>query len=202
MLRLAGQLEEIHCPKGTYILKAGNVERSVFFVRKGIVRAFIEHGGREITFWFGLEGSAVVSLKSYINGQPGYETVECLEDTSLYVLRKDALEKLFLEDINIANWGRKFAEIEFLSTEEKFIPMLFTTASETLQRPAQEPSGASAESFLGMSGLLSRNNGSESEPHTGRNQIASSSVGNHLESDNGEDEGSDEEQTQKCRRLM
>ena len=130
MLRLAGQLEEIHCPKGTCILKAGNVERSVFFVRKGIVRAFIEHGGREITFWFGLEGAAVVSLKSYVNGQPGYETVECLEDTSLYVLRRDALEKLFLEDINIANWGRKFAEIEFLSTEEKFIPMLFTTASE------------------------------------------------------------------------
>ena len=71
-----------------------------------------------------------LSLKSYVNGQPGYETVECLEDTSLYVLRRDALEKLFLEDINIANWGRKFAEIEFLSTEEKFIPMLFTTASE------------------------------------------------------------------------
>ena len=115
MLRLAGQLEEISCPKGTFILKAGNVERSVFFVRKGIVRAFIEHGGREITFWFGLEGAAVVSLKSYVNGQPGYETVECLEDTSLYVLRRDAL---------------KFAEIEFLSTEEKFIPMLFTTASE------------------------------------------------------------------------
>ena len=130
MLRLAGQLEEISCPKGTFILKAGNVERSVFFVGKGIVRAFIEHDGREITFWFGLEGAAVVSLRSYVNGQPGYETVECLEDTSLYVLRRDALEKLFLEDINIANWGRKFAESEFLSTEEKFIPMLFTTASE------------------------------------------------------------------------
>lgn len=130
MLRLAGQLEEISCPKGTFILKAGNVERSVFFVRKGVVRAFIEHGGREITFWFGLEGAAVVSLKSYVNGQPGYETVECLEDTSLYVLRRDALERLFIEDINIANWGRKFAESEFLSTEEKFIPMLFTTASE------------------------------------------------------------------------
>lgn len=29
-----------------------------------------------------------------------------------------------------ANWGRKFAETEFLQTEERLISLLFTTASE------------------------------------------------------------------------
>ena len=37
---------------------------------------------------------------------------------------------LFEEDIDIANWGRKLAELEFLRAEEKLIPLLFTTASE------------------------------------------------------------------------
>ena len=32
--------------------------------------------------------------------------------------------------------------------------------------------------------------------------LKAGSSGYHLQSDNGEDEGSDEEQTQKCRRLM
>ena len=40
------------------------------------------------------------------------------------------LARLFQEDIHIANWGRKFAETEFLQTEEKFIPLLFTSAAE------------------------------------------------------------------------
>lgn len=127
---LAGEMDKVSYPRGTQILKSGNVERSVFFVRKGIVRAFIEHESRQITFWFGMEGATVVSLKSYINGMPGYETIECIEDTSLYMLRRDVLERLFQEDVNIANWGRKFAETEFLKAEEKFIPMLFTTAGE------------------------------------------------------------------------
>lgn len=130
MQRLAAQMTELSCPKGTCLLRAGKVERSVFFVRKGIVRAYLEDEGRQITFWIGAEGSTVVSLKSYVHGQPGYESAECMEDCSFYVLRRAALEDLFREDIEIANWGRKFAESELLKAEEKFIPLLFTTASE------------------------------------------------------------------------
>lgn len=128
--RMAACLSEVEHPKGTRILHAGKTERNVFFVKRGIVRAFIRSQGREITFWLGAEGTPVVSLKSYVSGLPGYETVECIEDTTLYVLRHDILASLFAEDINIANWGRRFAEKELLRTEEKFIPLLFTTAAE------------------------------------------------------------------------
>ena len=37
---------------------------------------------------------------------------------------------MFKEDIHIANWGRKFAELEFLQTEERLISLLFSTATE------------------------------------------------------------------------
>ena len=127
---LAGKMTEVRYPKGTCILKAGKTERSVFFVKEGIVRAYIEHEGKQITFWLGAEGSTVVSLRSYVNGEPGYETVECIEDTTLYVLKRDVLDTCFSNNVDIANWGRKFAETEFLNAEEKFIPLLFTTATE------------------------------------------------------------------------
>ena len=117
-------------PKGSHLIEAGVVESDIFFVAQGIVRAYIPMEGRNITFWIGTEGATVVSLKSYVNNEPGYETVECMENTIIYILKRSVLESLFLQDINIDNWGRKFAEMEFLQTEERFIPLLFTTAAE------------------------------------------------------------------------
>lgn len=128
--RLVACMSEIQYPKGFHILEAGRVETSVFFIGKGIARAYIPNDGREITFWIGREGAALVSLRSYVSGECGYETVELLEDSVLYRLDRDDLYDMFEQDIHIANWGRKFAEREFLATEEKMIPLLFTTASE------------------------------------------------------------------------
>jgi CRP-like cAMP-binding protein len=128
--KLAHHLTAMSLPRGSYLLQAGKIERNVFLIAKGIVRAFLPVDGKEITFWIGAEGAAVVSLNSYVNGKCGYETVECLEDTDLYRLKRDELDEMFREDINIANWGRRFAEMEFLKAEEKFTPLLFTTATE------------------------------------------------------------------------
>ena len=99
-------------------------------IEKGIARAYIPVDGKEVTFWIGREGSTIVSLKSYVNNQQGYETVELMENSVLYMLKRKELYELFEKDIHIANWGRKFAETEFLQTEERLISLLFTTASE------------------------------------------------------------------------
>lgn len=130
MDKLIKYLSKVTYPKGFLILEAGKVETNVFFLEKGIARAYIPVDGKEITFWIGKEGATIVSLKSYVNNQQGYETMELMEDSILYVLKRSDLYELFKEDIHIANWGRKLAELEFLQTEERLIPLLFTTASE------------------------------------------------------------------------
>lgn len=124
------KLTKVMYPKGSHLIEAGVVESDLFFVAQGVVRAYTPVKGRNITFWIGMEGATVVSLKSYVNNEPGYETVECMENTVVYILKRSVLESLFLQDIHIANWGRKFAELEFLQAEERFIPLLFTTAAE------------------------------------------------------------------------
>ena len=101
-----------------------------YFMEKGIARAYAPINGEEVTFWFGGEGAALVSLKSYVNDEPGYETVELIEDASLYVLRREKLYELFEKDLHIANWGRKFAETELVKAEKKIISLLFLDASE------------------------------------------------------------------------
>lgn len=128
--KLIEHLSKVTYRKGYHILEADKTETNIFFIDQGIVRAYIPVDGKEITFWIGKEGATIVSLKSYVNNQQGYETMELMENSTLYMLKRKDLYELFKEDIHIANWGRKFAELEFLQTEERLISLLFTTASE------------------------------------------------------------------------
>lgn len=132
--RLSGCISELHLPKGSMVLEAGKIEPGIFFINKGIVRAFINDRGKDVTFWIGKEGDTIVSLMSYVYGRPGYESVELMEDSILYKASREALGKLFMEDIGIANWGRKFAETEFMRTEQRLIPMLSMTATQRYTR--------------------------------------------------------------------
>lgn len=116
--------------KGHILLRAGKVERNIYFIAKGIARAYAYAAENEITFWFGKEGDAVISMKSYVEGRESYENIELLEDCALYALQASHLQKLFSEDIHIANWGRKFAEQELTRTEERLISRQFRTATD------------------------------------------------------------------------
>ena len=114
--RLRQCLTEVSYPKGFHVLESGKIEKDIFFIKKGIVRAYTSVDGKEITFWVGKEGATLVSMKGYVNDEPGYETMELMEDSVLYVF--------------IANWGRRYAEMELLTTEERLISMLSAIASE------------------------------------------------------------------------
>lgn len=128
--QLLGIMQRVVMPKGSLIIRADRTEKSIFFIEKGIARAFCEGPETQITFWFGMEGDLILSYNSYINARPGYESVELLENSVLYEIRTEALEALFQEHTAFANWGRKLAELELIKSEECFIGRLFKTASE------------------------------------------------------------------------
>lgn len=123
-------ITEVSYPKGHILLKADKVETNIYFIARGIVRAFANKADHEVTFWFGKEGQPVVSMKSYVEGAKGYEHIQLLEDCQLYKLKSSDLQDLFSKDIHIANWGRKFAEKELVKTEERLIDLQFRTATE------------------------------------------------------------------------
>lgn len=128
--KLRNCLSEISLPKGFHILEIGKVEQNIFFIKQGIVRAYTCVDGKDITFWIGKEGATIVSMKGYVKGEAGYETMELMEDSVLYVLEQRKLQSLYLEDVHLANWGRKYAEMELLETEQRLISMLSAIASE------------------------------------------------------------------------
>lgn len=137
-LKLKNSISEVCYPKGHILLQADKIEKDFYFIKKGIARAYSQTAGTEITFWFGREGDSVLSMKSYVANQKGYEDIELLEDCELYLLKTSDLQKLFEKDIHIANWGLRFAEQELAKTEERLISRQFRTASDRYKELLKE----------------------------------------------------------------
>lgn len=130
---LTKEITEVQYSRGHILLRADKIERMIYFIKKGIVRAYANQNNNEITFWFGQEGETVISMKSYVEQKNGYEYIELLEDCELYQLNTTTLQTLYQEDIHIANWGRKFAEQELVKTEERLISRQCRTALQRYQ---------------------------------------------------------------------
>lgn len=121
---------EVTHPKGHVLLKEDCIEENIYFIKRGVVRAYSNVANGQVTFWFGLEGAAVLSMNSYISGKKSYERIELLEDCDLYKINILELRSLYEKDVHLANWGRKLAEQELVKTEERLIAMQFKTAQE------------------------------------------------------------------------
>jgi CRP-like cAMP-binding protein len=127
---LTAQFTEEAYPRNHVLFREGRVEHKMYFIEKGIARAYCYREEKEITFWFGVEGDVVFSYNSYAADKPGYETVELLEDAVLYSISHTAIRHLFDTHIELANWGRKLAEYELIKTESCFIGLQFQPAAD------------------------------------------------------------------------
>jgi len=132
-LILKNHIVEFSFPKNKILISADKIEKDFYFIKKGIARTFVYTDGDETTFSFGKEGDTIISMKSYIAHQKGYENVELLEDCLVYKLNTQDIRKLYTENIEIANWGIKFAENELLKAEDRLLTRQFGTATNRYQ---------------------------------------------------------------------
>ena len=136
--KILAATELLTIKKNTDFITVDTVCADVFFVKNGIVRAYTYGNGREITFWIGEEGAVALSMQGYVNGKRGYENISAVEDTEVYRLPGAYLKHLYETDIEMANWGRGFAEKEILRAEKNLIPQLFTTGKERYEALMRE----------------------------------------------------------------
>lgn len=119
--------------KGSLLMESNRIEKQIYFLKEGIVRAYALLDEEERTFWFGEEGSVILSMRSYVESKASYESLEALENCRVYRMSIEDLQQLFENDIEIANWGRKLAEYELLKLETRLITRDFLSASARYQ---------------------------------------------------------------------
>lgn len=121
---------EVYYPKGSYLLCEHIKAYKAFVIKKGIARAFAMKNGKEATFWIGQEGCIIYPGQTMRYNGGEYGTVELLEDSILYELDLSKLHELYMQDLHLANWGRKAAEKECIALEKRIITSLFKTTLE------------------------------------------------------------------------
>jgi len=77
-------------PKGSILLKEGDIAHTAYYVLKGLVRAYmIKDDGEERTTRFMVEKEPCVNLDSYVNQIPSMYYLECMEDCELSVVERE-----------------------------------------------------------------------------------------------------------------
>lgn len=67
----------------TLLLEEGKVAHTLYYVRRGCLRLFFCHDGRDITFQFFFEGDFVASFDSLYRGSPSLFSLESIEESEL-----------------------------------------------------------------------------------------------------------------------
>ena len=109
-------LQKVEVPKRSFLIEPDIKNNNIYFVEKGIARAFLIIDGKEVTSWFSKEGDLLYSTNSFHGKVDGYESerVQVLEDTTLYCISIPKLEELCSTHVEISNWMRMVHQRAFV----------------------------------------------------------------------------------------
>ena len=85
----------MQCKKGDLLLKPGSICSTYYFIYKGQVRSFVEHGDKQITTWLSIQGELVSSIYSLWSRTPCEEYIEVLSRSVLLLIDAKDVDELY-----------------------------------------------------------------------------------------------------------
>jgi CRP-like cAMP-binding protein len=134
MQSISTYFKPVRLSKGDYFLKPGRHCDRLGFVQSGIIREFVEIGGREVTKWVSTKGYFVVDLSSFVFGQPSRWNIQALSDCELYVIDSKDYKAI---GSHIAGWAeleKLFIAKCFTVLEDRILSHLAMSAEERYQQ--------------------------------------------------------------------
>lgn len=125
-------------PKKHMLIEGGKINRNVYFIEEGFCRSYCIINGEEVTTWFSKEGDITFALNDLYHNTAGFEYVELLEDTTFYAISIDDLNRLYRENIDIANWSRVIHQEALLNLQLTRIDRLTLSASQRYEKLLKE----------------------------------------------------------------
>lgn len=109
--------------KKSHLLKEGEVLEKMYFIEKGLARAYYFDDGKEITSWFMKEGDFIISVHSFYKQSPSHENIELLEDSMLASITYKQLQELYKNHLEFNFIGRILTEHYYALSEERIFAM-------------------------------------------------------------------------------
>ena len=125
--------------KGDCFIEQGDVCRQIGFIKQGTLKTYyINDKGEEITSCFCTENNFTTSYKSFILQSPSDLTIRAIEETELFVIDYENLQKLYAKSLAWQAIGRAVAEREYIVMEQYASVLSNETAKEKYLRMLKE----------------------------------------------------------------
>ncbi|MDQ1097616.1 MULTISPECIES: Crp/Fnr family transcriptional regulator [Chryseobacterium] len=115
---------------GDFFLREGEVCKQIGFIEKGLVRYFINDDGEEKIYSFSKENQFTSNYESFGPQKPSKQSIQVLEDSSIYVISFQDLEKFYAEVRNGERFGRIMMSEVFIETLQN-LNSLYTDSPQT-----------------------------------------------------------------------
>jgi CRP-like cAMP-binding protein len=106
---------ELDLRAGDYFLEEGKICRHVAFIHKGLLRYYINDNGNERTMFFSRENEFVCNYLSFLPQRPSDKSIQALEDSRLYIISYENLQRFYSNVREGEKFGRLAIEQVFLS---------------------------------------------------------------------------------------
>jgi CRP/FNR family transcriptional regulator, anaerobic regulatory protein len=127
----ASKLKFTTLKKKDLFLEAGEIQKQLGFVTKGLIRSFyIDKDGNESTVGFYPEGDYATHYPSFITRKPSKYSIQCLEPSTFACLSFEDLQWLYGQSQNFEKYGRLVAEEVLKQQQARIESFVFQTAEE------------------------------------------------------------------------
>ena len=99
--------------KGTFFLRAGEVNKHVGYLQKGLVRYFVYKDDEESTFEFTKEGEFIADYQSFNNNTVSIQNIQAIEDCEMLIINYPSVQNIFHTTKNGNLIGRHLIEHRF-----------------------------------------------------------------------------------------
>jgi len=135
-------------PKKTFLLEAGKVANTLFYIKKGLARAFYNHDGEEITFYFAIDRQFIGAVPSLFSGKPSLCAIQLIEDSEVYSFRYQEYESCCGRHHDLETAARKLSSMVILREQERIESLRLKTANERYLMAEEQHPGISHRSPL------------------------------------------------------
>jgi CRP-like cAMP-binding protein len=116
--------------KKQVFVKEGEMCTTIYFIIKGLTRAYLLRNGKDITLWISIEDEFETAVEGFFNGKPAKENIEALEDCMLESIEAKDLEALSekFPEVNIII--RQLMQEYYIGSEERALMGRLASADE------------------------------------------------------------------------
>lgn len=114
-----------------YLLREGQTCKVLSYVDAGALRAFhVDKEGKESTIMFAISGWWITDMYCFVTGQPAMQSIIAIEDSHVWQLQKDDLDRLYITIPKFERFFRIIMQNAYIREQLRVLQSLSLSAEE------------------------------------------------------------------------